>query len=412
MLLMGSPGTGKTLLAKAVAGEAGVPFFSISGSEFVEMFVGVGASRVRDLFDQAKRHSPCIVFVDEIDAVGRYRGAGLGGSHDEREQTLNQILVEMDGFDTDTNVIVVAATNRPDILDPALLRPGRFDRRVIIDQPDIRGREAIFRVHTRGKPIAAEVDPCKRAFIYTRLGETYLEMKEYHKAIACLANAEGILSKHRSDFEQLHALIPRVYASTSRCYLRWGKIASAAFYLWAANRLFDELGQGDAAKRPFLDDAQKKLVKSSLYAFISGREKPCDDKGTVKTLYASMGEGDDGFAAFRKKARMTTHVYLSPRPQGPMKAGANGAQFAVYTKGGRTAIVEFRDPEADDFNKRICYRDGKPVSSAYESHTYHSTDVKLRYGLRGTLLWVLVISYPTQVNHHGFMPTVNFYSFE
>ncbi|HOU14252.1 MAG TPA: ATP-dependent zinc metalloprotease FtsH [Anaerolineae bacterium] len=158
VLLVGAPGTGKTLLAKAVAGQAGVPFFSISGSEFVEMFVGVGASRVRDLFDQAKRHSPCIVFVDEIDAVGRYRGAGLGGSHDEREQTLNQILVEMDGFDTDTNVIVVAATNRPDILDPALLRPGRFDRRVILDQPDIRGREAIFRVHTRGKPVAAEVD--------------------------------------------------------------------------------------------------------------------------------------------------------------------------------------------------------------------------------------------------------------
>jgi len=158
VLLVGSPGTGKTLMAKAVAGEAGVPFFSISGSEFVEMFVGVGASRVRDLFDQAKRHSPCIVFVDEIDAVGRYRGAGLGGSHDEREQTLNQILVEMDGFDTDTNVIVVAATNRPDILDPALLRPGRFDRRVVLDAPDIRGREAIFRVHTRGKPVSAEVD--------------------------------------------------------------------------------------------------------------------------------------------------------------------------------------------------------------------------------------------------------------
>ncbi|MGC9469467.1 MAG: ATP-dependent zinc metalloprotease FtsH [Anaerolineae bacterium] len=158
VLLVGAPGTGKTLMAKAVAGEAGVPFFSISGSEFVEMFVGVGASRVRDLFDQAKRHSPCIVFVDEIDAVGRYRGAGLGGSHDEREQTLNQILVEMDGFDTDTNVIVVAATNRPDILDPALLRPGRFDRRVVLDQPDIRGREAIFRVHTRGKPVAPDVD--------------------------------------------------------------------------------------------------------------------------------------------------------------------------------------------------------------------------------------------------------------
>lgn len=158
VLLVGPPGTGKTLLAKAVSGEAGVPFFSISGSEFVEMFVGVGASRVRDLFDQAKRHSPCIVFVDEIDAVGRQRGAGLGGSHDEREQTLNQMLVEMDGFDTDTNVIIMAATNRPDILDPALLRPGRFDRRVVLDRPDVRGREAILKVHVKGKPLATEVD--------------------------------------------------------------------------------------------------------------------------------------------------------------------------------------------------------------------------------------------------------------
>lgn len=158
VLLVGPPGTGKTLLAKAVSGEAGVPFFSISGSEFVEMFVGVGASRVRDLFDQAKRHSPCIVFVDEIDAVGRQRGAGLGGSHDEREQTLNQMLVEMDGFDTDTNVIIMAATNRPDILDPALLRPGRFDRRVVLDRPDMRGREAILKVHTKGKPLSTDVD--------------------------------------------------------------------------------------------------------------------------------------------------------------------------------------------------------------------------------------------------------------
>ncbi len=158
VLLVGPPGGGKTLLAKAVSGEAGVPFFSISGSEFVEMFVGVGASRVRDLFEQAKKHSPCIIFIDEIDAVGRHRGAGLGGSHDEREQTLNQMLVEMDGFDTDTNVIIMAATNRPDILDPALLRPGRFDRRVVLDRPDMRGREAIFKVHVKGKPLATEVD--------------------------------------------------------------------------------------------------------------------------------------------------------------------------------------------------------------------------------------------------------------
>ena len=158
VLLVGPPGTGKTLLAKAVSGEAGVPFFSISGSEFVEMFVGVGASRVRDLFDQAKRHSPCIIFVDEIDAVGRQRGAGLGGSHDEREQTLNQMLVEMDGFDTDTNVIIIAATNRPDILDPALMRPGRFDRRVTLDRPDVKGREEILKVHIKGKPLEPDVD--------------------------------------------------------------------------------------------------------------------------------------------------------------------------------------------------------------------------------------------------------------
>ena len=157
VLLVGPPGTGKTLLARAVAGEAGVPFFHISGSEFVEMFVGVGAARVRDLFEQAKRNAPCIVFVDEIDAVGRHRGAGLGGGHDEREQTLNQILVEMDGFETNTNIIVVAATNRPDILDPALLRPGRFDRRVTLDLPDLEGRKAILKVHASGKPLAPEV---------------------------------------------------------------------------------------------------------------------------------------------------------------------------------------------------------------------------------------------------------------
>ena len=153
ILLVGPPGTGKTLLARAVAGEAGVPFFSISGSDFVEMFVGVGASRVRDLFENAKKNAPCIIFIDEIDAVGRQRGAGLGGGHDEREQTLNQLLVEMDGFGENEGIIIVAATNRPDILDPALLRPGRFDRQITVGRPDVKGREAVLKVHARNKPL-------------------------------------------------------------------------------------------------------------------------------------------------------------------------------------------------------------------------------------------------------------------
>jgi cell division protease FtsH len=158
VLMIGPPGTGKTLLARAIAGEAGVPFFSISGSDFVEMFVGVGASRVRDLFEQGKKHAPCIIFIDEIDAVGRHRGAGLGGGHDEREQTLNQLLVEMDGFESNEGVIIIAATNRPDVLDPAILRPGRFDRRITVNRPDVRGREAILRVHTKRVPLSPDVD--------------------------------------------------------------------------------------------------------------------------------------------------------------------------------------------------------------------------------------------------------------
>jgi cell division protease FtsH len=155
---MGAPGTGKTLLARAIAGEAGVPFFSISGSDFVEMFVGVGASRVRDLFEQGKKHAPCIIFIDEIDAVGRHRGSGMGGGHDEREQTLNQLLVEMDGFESTDGVIIIAATNRPDVLDPAILRPGRFDRRIVVPRPDLKGRLGILMVHTRKTPLAADVD--------------------------------------------------------------------------------------------------------------------------------------------------------------------------------------------------------------------------------------------------------------
>jgi cell division protease FtsH len=211
VLLVGPPGTGKTLMAKAVSGEAGVPFFSISGSEFVEMFVGVGASRVRDLFDQAKRHSPCIVFVDEIDAVGRHRGAGLGGSHDEREQTLNQILVEMDGFDTDTNVIIIAATNRPDILDPALLRPGRFDRRVVLDRPDMRGREAILKVHVRGKPLGSDVDPATLA--KATPGFVGADIENMVNEAAILAARRNKKSIGRAEFEEA---IERVIAGPER----------------------------------------------------------------------------------------------------------------------------------------------------------------------------------------------------
>jgi len=237
VLLVGPPGTGKTLMARAVAGEAGVPFFSISGSEFVEMFVGVGASRVRDLFDQAKRNSPCIVFVDEIDAVGRQRGAGLGGSHDEREQTLNQILVEMDGFETNTGVIVVAATNRPDVLDPALLRPGRFDRQVILDRPDMRGRVAILNVHIKGKPLdkAVSMEALARlspgfsgadlanlinegAILAARRSKKVISMPDFEEALERIVAGPERKSRIISDAEKLiiayheggHAVVQRV----------------------------------------------------------------------------------------------------------------------------------------------------------------------------------------------------------
>jgi len=211
MLLVGPPGTGKTLLARAIAGEAGVPFFSISGSEFVEMFVGVGASRVRDLFEQAKRNTPCIIFIDEIDAVGRHRGAGLGGSHDEREQTLNQILVEMDGFDTNTSVIVLAATNRPDILDPALLRPGRFDRRVILDRPDINGRTAILKVHSNGKPLDESVN--LEVLAKQTAGFSGADLANLVNEAAILAARRG---KKAVEMQELEESIDRVIAGPER----------------------------------------------------------------------------------------------------------------------------------------------------------------------------------------------------
>ncbi|MBA7642119.1 ATP-dependent zinc metalloprotease FtsH [subsurface metagenome] len=211
VLLIGPPGTGKTLLARAIAGEAGVPFFSISGSEFVEMFVGVGASRVRDLFDQAKRNTPCIIFIDEIDAVGRHRGAGLGGSHDEREQTLNQILTEMDGFDTNTSVIVLAATNRPDILDPALLRPGRFDRRVVLDRPDMNGRTAILKVHTNGKPLAEAVN--LEMLAKETVGFSGADLANLVNEAAILAARRG---KKAIEMAELEESIDRVMAGPER----------------------------------------------------------------------------------------------------------------------------------------------------------------------------------------------------
>ena len=211
VLLVGAPGTGKTLLAKAVAGEAGVPFFSISGSDFVEMFVGGGASRVRDLFEQAKKNAPCIVFVDEIDAVGRQRGAGLGGGHDEREQTLNQLLVEMDGFESTTGIIVLAATNRPDILDSALLRPGRFDRQIVIDRPDIAGREAILKVHAKGKPLAPDVD--LRILARRTPGFTGADLSNMLNEAALLAARKNKREIYMDDMEQA---IDKVLAGPER----------------------------------------------------------------------------------------------------------------------------------------------------------------------------------------------------
>ncbi|MFM9413061.1 ATP-dependent zinc metalloprotease FtsH [Peptococcus simiae] len=200
VLLFGPPGTGKTLLARAVAGEAGVPFFSISGSDFVEMFVGVGASRVRDLFEQAKKNSPCIIFIDEIDAVGRQRGAGVGGGHDEREQTLNQLLVEMDGFDDNEGIIILAATNRPDILDPALLRPGRFDRQVTVGRPDVRGREEILKVHVRNKPLAADVD--LKVIAKQTVGFTGADLANLVNEAALLSARENLKTIGHAQFEQ------------------------------------------------------------------------------------------------------------------------------------------------------------------------------------------------------------------
>ncbi len=284
VLLVGPPGTGKTLMAKAISGEAGVPFFSISGSEFVEMFVGVGASRVRDLFEQAKRNSPCIIFIDEIDAVGRQRGAGLGGSHDEREQTLNQILVEMDGFDTDTNVILIAATNRPDILDPALLRPGRFDRQVVMDRPDKKGREEILKVHVRGKPLEPDVDletiargtpgfvgadlenlVNEAAILAARRNKRSIGMAEFQEAVErVIAGPERksrIISRqgkgdHRLPRGRPRPGAPHAAASAIRCTR---SASSAAAWRWATPCRCPRMTGCSSARRKFEHDMSAML---------------------------------------------------------------------------------------------------------------------------------------------------------
>ena len=267
VLLVGPPGTGKTLLARAVAGEASVPFFSISGSEFVEMFVGVGASRVRDLFDQAKRNTPCIIFIDEIDAVGRHRGAGLGGSHDEREQTLNQILTEMDGFDTNLGVIVIAATNRPDILDPALLRPGRFDRRVVLDRPDIIGRKAILKVHSNGKPLSETVD----------LEVIAKQTAGFSGAdLANLINEAAILAARRDkkviDMQELEESIDRVIAGPER---KSRKISPREKEITA----YHEAGHALVAKMlPNVDPVHKISIVARGMSLGHTRQLPTEDR--------------------------------------------------------------------------------------------------------------------------------------
>jgi len=323
VLLIGPPGTGKTLLARAIAGEAGVPFFSISGSEFVEMFVGVGASRVRDLFEQAKRNSPCIIFIDEIDAVGRHRGAGLGGSHDEREQTLNQILTEMDGFDTNVGVIVLAATNRPDILDPALLRPGRFDRRVVLDRPDIIGRAAILKVHASGKPLAKSVD--LEVLAKQTVGFSGADL-------ANLLNEAAILAARREKktvgMQELEESVDRVIAGPER---RSRKISSREKEITA----YHEAGHALVAKMlPNADPVHKISIVARGMSLGHTRQLPVEDrylmtrsqyKDTLATLLAghaaeeiifnerTTGPGSDIEIATDLAKRMVTTFGMSDK---------------------------------------------------------------------------------------------------
>ena len=379
VLLVGPPGTGKTLLARAIAGEAGVPFFSISGSEFVEMFVGVGASRVRDLFEQAKRNTPCIIFIDEIDAVGRHRGAGLGGSHDEREQTLNQILVEMDGFDTNTSVIVLAATNRPDILDPALLRPGRFDRRVILDRPDITGRTAILKVHTKGKPL----DPSVNLEVLAKQTAGFSGAD-----IANLVNEAAILAARRGkkaiEMQELEESIDRVIAGPER---KSRRISSKDKEITA----YHEAGHALVAKMlPNADPVHKISIVARGMSLGHTRQLPIEDRylmtrSQFKDMLATLlggrgaeqlifsetttGASDDIKRATDLARRMVTDFGMSDR-LGPRTFGDK--QEMVFLGREISEQKDYGDKVADIIDDEV----NKLILEAHETASKILTDNK------------------------------------
>ena len=378
VLLVGAPGTGKTLLAKAVSGEANVPFFAISGSEFVEMFVGVGASRVRDLFKQAKRHSPCIVFLDEIDAVGRHRGAGLGGSHDEREQTLNQVLVEMDGFDTDTNVIIMAATNRPDILDPALLRPGRFDRRTVLDRPDIKGRERILEIHTRGKPLGEDIDlktlakttpgfvgadienlVNEAAILAARRDKKVIEMAEFMESVERVIAGPERKSRLMSDKEKHltayheagHALVAHVLPECDPVH----KVSIVARGMASGYTMaFPEEEQNIVSKAKFEDD---------LAFALGGRASEALVLGDVTT-----GAANDLEQATKKARAMVTRYGMSDE-LGPMTFGQKEDLVFLGKEIG----------EQRDYSEAVAQQIDTEVRKIIHTAYQRATDVLVRY---------------------------------
>ena len=318
VLLMGPPGTGKTLLARAIAGEANVPFFSISGSDFVEMFVGVGASRVRDLFEQGKKNAPCLIFIDEIDAVGRHRGAGLGGGHDEREQTLNQLLVEMDGFESNEGVILIAATNRPDVLDPALLRPGRFDRRVVVGRPDVRGREEIMRVHTRKTPLADDVDITVLA--RGTPGFSGADLANLVNEAALMAAREGKKAVSMRDFEGAK---DKVLMGTERKSL----VISEEEKRTTA---YHEAGHALVAyTHPHSDPIHKVTIIPRGMALGLTQQLPMDDRHTYSREYLS------GRIAVAMGGRLAEEIFLNT-----MTTGA-GNDLEVATEMARKMVCEW-----------------------------------------------------------------------